>query len=206
MKKITVLIIDDHAILRMGLKSLLSTKKDIEVAGDAANGETGVAKAARLKPDVAIVDLMMPGMDGAETTKRILSVSPRTGVMILTTFGTADAISHAIKAGARGAVMKNVDFPELVEAIRTVAAGGQAISPEIERLLAESPPIPSLSPRQTEILESITRGLSNNDIAKQLGISVDMVKEHVNSLLVKIGAANRTEAATIALRKHLLKF
>lgn len=206
MKKITVLIIDDHAILRMGLKSLLGTKKDIEVAGDAANGEAGVAKAARLKPDVAIVDLMMPGMDGAETTKRLLSVSPRTGVMILTTLGTADAISHAIKAGARGAVMKNVDFPELVEAIRTVAAGGQAISPEIERLLSESPPIPSLSPRQTEILESITRGLSNNDIAKQLGISVDMVKEHVNSLLVKIGAANRTEAATIALRKHLLKF
>ena len=206
MKKITVLIIDDHAILRMGLKSLLGTKKDIEVAGDAANGETGVAKAARLKPDVAIVDLMMPGMDGAETTKRLLSVSPRTGVMILTTFGTADAISHAIKAGARGAVMKNVDFPELVEAIRTVAAGGQAISPEIEHLLAESPPIPLLSPRQTEILESITRGLSNNDIAKQLGISVDMVKEHVNSLFAKIGAANRTEAATIALRKHLLKF
>lgn len=102
--------------------------------------------------------------------------------------------------------MKNVDFPELVEAIRTVAAGGQAISPEIERLLAESPPIPLLSPRQTEILESITRGLSNNDIAKQLGISVDMVKEHVNSLFAKIGAANRTEAATIALRKHLLKF
>jgi NarL family two-component system response regulator LiaR len=206
MKKITVLIIDDHAILRMGLKSLLGTKKDIEVAGDAANGEAGVAKAARLKPDVAIVDLMMPGMDGAETTKRLLSVSPRTSVMILTTFGTADAISHALKAGARGAVMKNVDFPELVEAIRTVAAGGQALSPEIERLLSESPPIPSLSPRQTEILESITRGLSNNDIAKQLGISVDMVKEHVNSLLVKIGAANRTEAATIALRKHLLKF
>ena len=206
MKKITVLIIDDHAILRMGLKSLLGTKKDIEVAGDAANGEAGVAKAARLKPDVAIVDLMMPGMDGAETTKRLLSVSPRTSVMILTTFGTADAISHALKAGARGAVMKNVDFPELVEAIRTVAAGGQALSPEIERLLSESPPIPSLSPRQTEILESITRGLSNGDIAKQLGISVDMVKEHVNSLLVKIGAANRTEAATIALRKHLLKF
>lgn len=206
MKKITVLIIDDHAILRMGLKSLLGTKKDIEVAGDAANGEVGVAKAARLKPDVAIVDLMMPGMDGAETTKRLLSVSPRTSVMILTTFGTADAISQALRAGARGAVMKNVDFPELVEAIRTVAAGGQALSPEIERLLSESPPIPSLSPRQTEILESITRGLSNNDIAKQLGISVDMVKEHVNSLFVKIGAANRTEAATIALRKHLLKF
>ena len=206
MKRITVLIIDDHAILRMGLKSLLGTKKDIEVVGDAANGETGVGKAERLKPDVAIIDLMMPGMDGAETTKRLLAVSPKTRVMILTTFGTADAISHALNAGARGAVMKNVDFPELVEAIRTVAAGGRAISPEIERLLSESPPIPSLSPRQAEILESITRGLSNNDIAKQLGISVDMVKEHVNSLLVKIGAANRTEAATIAMRKYLLKF
>lgn len=206
MEKVKVLIVDDHAILRMGLKSLLGTKKDVEVIGDVPNGETAVRKAAKLKPDVAIVDLMMPGMDGAETTRQILAVSPGTKVMILTSFGTADALAHALQAGASGAVMKNVEFPELVGAIRTLASGGRAISPEIERILAEEPPIPSLSPRQTEILESIIRGLSNNDIAKQLGISIDVVKEHVNSLLVKIGAANRTEAATIALRKHLLKF
>jgi len=205
MEKTKVLIVDDHAILRMGLKSLLETKKDIEVVGDASNGEIAVRKAAKLKPDVAIVDLMMPGMDGAETTRRIRTAAPETKVLILTSFGTADALAHALRAGASGAVMKNVEFPELVGAIRTLAAGGRAVSAEIERFLSEEPPIPSLSPRQTEILESIIRGLSNNDIAKQLDISVDVVKEHVNTLFAKIGAANRTEAATRALRRHLLK-
>ena len=203
--KIKVLIIDDHAILRMGLTALLNSKKDIEVVGDAANGTTGIRKAAKLKPDVVIVDLVMPDMDGVETTRQLLEKDPDAKVMILTTFGTADGISHALAAGARGAVMKNVEFSELVSAIRTIAAGGRAVSPEIERILAVDPPIPALSPRQSEILESMVRGLSNYDIAKQLGISLDMVKEHTTSLFTKIGAANRTEAVAIALRKHLLK-
>jgi NarL family two-component system response regulator LiaR len=204
-EKIKVLIIDDHAILRMGLTALLNSKKDIEVVGDAANGTTGIRKAAKLKPDVVIVDLVMPDMDGVETTRQLLEKDPDAKVMILTTFGTADGISHALAAGARGAVMKNVEFSELVSAIRTIAAGGRAVSPEIERILAVDPPIPALSPRQSEILESMVRGLSNYDIAKQLGISLDMVKEHTTSLFTKIGAANRTEAVAIALRKHLLK-
>jgi len=204
-EKIKVLIIDDHAILRMGLTALLNSKKDIEVVGDAASGAAGIRKAAKLKPDVVIVDLVMPDMDGVETTRQLLEKDPDAKVMILTTFGTADGISHALAAGARGAVMKNVEFSELVSAIRTIAAGGRAVSPEIERILAVDPPIPALSPRQSEILESMVRGLSNYDIAKQLGISLDMVKEHTTSLFTKIGAANRTEAVAIALRKHLLK-
>ena len=205
MSKVKVLIVDDHAILRMGLASLLGTKKDIEVVGDAADGPTAIRKAVRLRPDVIIMDLLMPGMDGVETTRRLLAEMPDARVLILTTFGTADGIAHALEAGARGAVMKNVDFSELVDAIHAVAAGERAVSPEIERILAAEPPIPALSPRQTEILQSVVRGLSNPDIAKQLGISLDMVKEHSAALFQKIGAANRTEAVAIALRKHLIR-
>ena len=205
MNKTTVLIIDDHAILRMGLSSLLNAKNDIEVVGDAANGKVGIQKALKLKPDVVIMDLMMPGMDGTETTRQLLAKDPDGKVLILTTFGTSDGIAHALEAGARGAVMKNCDFGELVMAIRSVARGSRYVSPEIERIIAKDPPIAPLSPRQSEILQSIVRGLSNPDIAKQLGISLDMVKEHTEALFQKLGVANRPEAVAIALRKHLLK-
>ncbi len=203
--KIKVLIVDDHAILRMGLTALLNSKKDIEVVGDAANGQSGISKALRLKPDVVIMDLAMPDMDGAETTRQLLAKVPDAKVMILTTFGTADGISHALDAGALGAVMKNVEFTELVDAIRTIAGGGRYVSPEIGRILEADPPIPALSPRQAEILSSLVRGLSNIDIASQLGISLDMVKEHTTSLFAKLGVANRTEAVAIAMRKHLVR-
>ena len=205
MKPITVLIVDDHAILRMGLASLLANKKGIEVVGDAASGAAALPKVRKLKPDVVVMDLMMPGMDGAEATRRILEVKPETKVLILTTYGTANALAHALDAGACGAVLKNEDFTDLVDSIRTVAAGGRAVSPEIEQMLATDPPLPELAPRQREILESITKGLSNADIATQLGISLPTVKEHVKALLDKIGASNRSEAIAIAMRKYLLK-
>ena len=205
MNKTTVLIIDDHAILRMGLASLLNAKSGIEVVGDAANGRTGIPKVLKLHPDVVIMDLMMPGMDGTETTRQLLAKSPGSKVLILTTFGTSDGITHAIEAGAKGAIMKNCDFGELVTAIRTVAKGEEYLSPEVKRIISKDPPIAPLSPRQAEILQSIVRGLSNPDIAKQLGISLDMVKEHTEALFQKLGVANRPEAVAIALRKHLLK-
>ena len=205
MNKTTVLIIDDHAILRMGLASLLNAKSGIEVVGDAANGRTGIPKVLKLHPDVVIMDLMMPGMDGTETTRQLLAKDPGSKVLILTTFGTSDGITHAIEAGAKGAIMKNCDFSELVTAIRTVAKGEEYLSPEVKRIISKDPPIAPLSPRQAEILQSIVRGLSNPDIAKQLGISLDMVKEHTEALFQKLGVANRPEAVAIALRKHLLK-
>ena len=199
-----VLIVDDHAILRMGLASLLSSKKDIEVIGDAANGPEGIRRAIELKPDVVVMDLMMPGMGGAEATARLLEKAPDAKVLIITTFDTSDGIDRALKAGARGAIMKNCDFEELVDALRTVASGGSYIAPDVKRLFSNDPPAITLSPRQREMLQSIARGLSNPDIAKQFGISIYVVKEHIAALFAKIGAANRSEAVAIAMRKNLL--
>ena len=199
-----VLIVDDHAILRMGLASLLSSKKDIEVVGDAANGPEGIRRAIELKPDVVVMDLMMPGMGGAEATARLLEKAPDAKVLIITTFDTSDGIDRALKAGARGAIMKNCDFEELVDALRTVASGGSYIAPDVKRLFSNDPPAITLSPRQREMLQSIARGLSNPDIAKQFGTSIYVVKEHIAALFAKIGAANRSEAVAIAMRKNLL--
>ena len=205
MSKIKVLIVDDHAILRMGLASLLSAKEGIEVIGDAEDGKSAIRLTKKLKPDVVIMDLMMPEMDGVEATKRLLEEMPEIKVLILTTFGASDGIANALAAGAKGAVMKSVAFADLVEAIRTVANGGEYVSDELKRILASDPPIPTLSPRQLEILESMARGLSNAEIGRQLGITADMVREHSVELFAKLRAANRTEAVAIALRKHLLK-
>ena len=205
MNDIRILLIDDHAVMRMGLASLLGTQKGLTIVGDAGDGETGVRKAVKLNPDIVIVDLLMPGMDGVETTTRIKEALPGTKVLILTTYGTADGIAHALEAGASGALVKTVELKELVAAIRAVTAGERVISPEIEQILTNDPPVPKLSPRQTEILASIVQGLSTEDVARQLGLSVQMVKEHLSATFEKIGAANRAEAVAIALRKHLLK-
>ena len=202
---IRVLIADDHTIVRIGLRTLLSAENDIEVVGEAKNGEIAVKEALRLMPDVVIMDLMMPKMDGAEATAALHEKLPGTKVIILTTFGSSDGIALAIKSGADGALMKTADDATLISTIRSVAGGKTVISPEIRRLLAEDPPIPVLTARQTEVLRSMMRGLTNRDIAKQLGIRQDGVNEHVAAILAKIGAANRTEAVAIALRKHLLK-
>jgi DNA-binding NarL/FixJ family response regulator len=205
MDDIRVLIVDDHAVFRMGFASLLSAKKGFAVVGDAANGEEAIAMAAKLHPDVIVMDLIMPKMDGAETTKLIRERDPSAKILVLTSFGMAAGIAHALDAGALGAILKNAEYTEIVASIRKVASGIRAVSPEIERMLSNDPPPTELSSSQTEILTAITRGLSNSDIAAQLGISLDMVKEHTTALFAKIGAANRTEAAVIAMRKHLLK-
>jgi NarL family two-component system response regulator LiaR len=202
---IRVLIADDHTIVRIGLRTLLGAEKDIEVVGEAKNGEMAVKEALRLRPDVVIMDLMMPKMDGAEATAVLHEKLPETKVIILTTFGSSDGIAHAIESGAAGALMKTADDAALISTIRSVAGGKTVISPDIKRLLAEDPPIPVLTTRQAEVLQSMMRGLTNRDIAKQLGIRQDGVNEHVAAILAKIGAANRTEAVAIALRKHLLK-
>ena len=203
--KVRVLIADDHSVVRMGLASLLGTAKNIEVVGEAINGDEAVRKALKLRPDVVVMDLVMPRKDGVAATEEILAAAPETKVLILTTFGTSDDIARALRVGAMGAIMKSATNRELLAAVQSVAQDRRFVSAEVEGILANDPPIPELSQRQREILESIARGLTNKEIAAALDISLESVKSHVKVILEKLEASSRTEAATIAQRKNLLK-
>ncbi len=206
MKETTVLIADDHAIVRMGLAALLEPEPGIRVIGEADDGDVAIRKAIRNRPDIVIMDIMMPVRDGISATQEIKSRLPHTRVLILTTSTVSDDLSRALEAGADGAITKSNANAQLLTAIRAIAAGKRWVSPEIEKQIATDPPVQKLTERQEVILSSIVRGLTNADIAHQLGIREDSVKEHLNLIFSKIGAANRAEAVAIALRRHLLRF
>ena len=203
MKKITVLIVDDHAIVRKGLTSLLGSNPRFSVIGEAKDGESAVLRVRELKPDVVIMDLMMPRMNGSDATAAILAERPETRVLVLTTFGSFNGVARALDAGATGVVLKNAENDDLVAAIAKVAEGEQVISPEIRRLMRDDPPTPELSPRQHDVLALLVRGFSNGEIAHSLNLRENSVKKIVFQLFERIGAANRAEAVAIALRKHL---
>ena len=205
MNRIRILIADDHKIVRMGLKALISSERDMAVVGEADDGEAAVRAALELTPDIVVMDLMMPVMSGEEAIGELHRRLPAVRTIVLTSFSSSDRIVQALEAGATGAVLKTADDATLLKAIRDVSQGRKFISPEIRKLIAADPPAQKLSPRQREVLESLTQGLSNKDIAAKLGISNPRVEELMAALLSKIGAANRTEAVAIALRKHLLK-
>jgi NarL family two-component system response regulator LiaR len=204
MNKIKVLVADDHAIVRIGLKSVLDYETDIEVVGEAKNGIEAVQEAERTQPDVIIMDLVMPRKDGVLATREIHARFPDTKILILTTFGTSDGIAHALEEGASGAMMKTADDEKIVSAIRRIARGETYISPDIRRQLEENPPVPKLSPRQTEVLTMIANGKSNKEIAAELGIRIDSVEDIANALYAKLSVSNRAEAVNIAHRRHLL--
>ena len=205
MKKTSVLLVDDHSVVRMGLAAIINIEKDLKVCGEAESGAEAVKLANEMRPDVVVMDFMMPGMDGAEATSAVLRASPESKVLVLTTYGTSVDIARALKCGAAGAVTKNLSNDELADAIRATARGERMLSAEIESSLAEAESDNGLTARQREVLDSITRGLSNDDIAGMLGISKVRVKQHLAALYQKLGAANRAEAVAIALRRQLLK-
>ena len=205
MKKIRVLVADDHKIVRLGLAALLATEADLELVGEAENGKEAVAAVLEKKPDVVIMDLLMPKTDGVEATREILAAHSETKILILTSYGTSNDVALALESGAAGALMKTADDAQIAAVIRKLAAGERYVSPEIRRNIRESPAIPELSPRQSEILKQLTLGLTNKEIANLLGIRKDGVEDHINIIFSKLGATNRAEAVAIALRKHLLK-
>jgi len=205
MNKIRILIADDHALLRVGLNTMLNTQPDMSVVGEAGNGRDAVTRAKDLKPDVVIMDLMMPKVDGAEATRQICEARPETKVIILTSYGTSAELSRAMSNGAVGAQMKGSPIDALLKAIRTVAGGGKAVAPEIKRFLNEESQPVDLSQRQQEVLIGVSQGKTSEQIAAELGISVSAVKQHITAACEKLGASSRAEAASIAIKKQLLK-
>lgn len=203
--KTKVLIADDHALIRMGIRLLISSQKDLELVGEEKDGEAAVETVAKMRPDVVVLDLQMPKLDGVGATERIRRDFPATNVVLLTSHITSDGISHALEKGAVGAVLKSEAETALVKAIRMAKEGKSYISAEIISQIKNDPPIKNLSPRQLEIIECLNRGLNNVEIGEQLGIERLTVKTHLQILFQKLGAANRSEAVAIALRKHLLK-
>ena len=204
-RKIKIILADDHAVVRAGLAAMLRYEKDFTVVGEAEDGEAAAQLAKKLHPDVAVLDLMMPVMDGADAAAEIARLSPETHTLILTTFGTSDSLARVFRNGATGAVSKNLPKAELLDAIRRTAAGERVVSEDIERSLAEQSEQSDLTPRQIEFLQAVARGLTNKDIAKLFGLSQGGVKFNLAAIFAKLGAANRSEAIALALGRHLIR-
>ena len=202
--KIRILIADDHALLRVGLNTMLNTQPDIAVVGEAGNGHDAVARAKELKPDVALMDHMMHTLAGAASTKQIIAAPPEAKILILTPYGASADLVRAMSNGAVGSQMNGSPIDAIIKAIRTVAAGGKAITAEIQRFLREDSTPANLSKRQREVLLGVSQGRTSDQIAADLEISVSAVKQHIASVCEKLGATSRAEAAAIAIRKNLL--
>lgn len=204
-----IFIADDHPIVRRGLRDLLETEDGIQVVGEASNGLQAVRRAAELKPDLVLMDLVMPELDGIEATRRIKADNPDIQVLVLTSFATDDKVFPAIKAGALGYLIKDTGAEELLEAIHRSRSGEPTLHPSIaQKVLAEisgpssQPPTPDpLTERELEVLKLVARGLNNQEIASTLVISPTTVYTHVSNILSKLHLASRTQAALYALRE-----
>jgi NarL family two-component system response regulator LiaR len=207
---IRVLIVDDHAVVRSGLADfLLAEGDDLALAGEARDGQEAVSLCRTLQPDVVLMDLVMPGMDGATATRHIRLACPAIQVIALTSFREQDLVQGALKAGAIGYLLKNVTSAELASAIRAAHAGRPTLAPEAAQVLiqaTQAPPPPGhdLTPREREVLSLMVRGLNNTEIAARLVISNSTAKFHVSSILSKLGAGSRTEAVALAVRGHIV--
>ena len=213
-EQISVLLVDDHALVRQGVRAFLETQPDISVVGEAASGKEAVKLAAEHAPDVALMDLIMPGMDGVEATRLLKDRSPRTRVIVLTSYHDDEHIFPAIRAGALSYVLKDVGPQELAEAVRKAAAGEAVLHPrvaarvvrELHGARSEAPnAFRELSERELEVLKLIAAGRSNAEIAKQLFVSEKTVKSHVSNILSKLHLADRTQAAVYAWQQGVVR-
>lgn len=210
---IRILVCDDHAVVREGLRALLSTEGDIQIVGEAADGLSAVTAYRELQPDVALIDMVMPQMDGVDAIRAIRSEFPNAHILVLTSFAEDEMVFPAIKSGALGYLLKDSSPEELVRAIRNVNQGEASLHPSIARRLIQElnqpttlPPTPEpLTEREVEVLKLVARGYSNEEIAEALTLSERTARGHVSSILGKLHLANRTQAALYALREGLAK-
>ena len=207
--RIRVMIVDDHTMVRRGLATFLKVYDDLELAGEAASGEAAIQLCAQLQPDVVLMDMVMPDMDGATATRFIRKQWPLIQVLALTSFKEEILVQSALKAGAIGYLLKDVTADELAQAIRAAHAGRSTLSPEAAQALvhaASQPPAPGfdLTERERGVLALMVEGLNNTQIAGRLTVSPSTVKSHVSNILSKLGVASRTEAVAIALRHKLV--
>jgi NarL family two-component system response regulator LiaR len=203
MSDIKVLVVDDHDLLREGVSACLAGFDDITVVGEAPNGETAIEAVAGGGTDVVVMDLVMPGIGGIETIRRLRAAHPTLGIVALSSFSDSDRVRNALDAGANGYLMKSVDADSLARAVRSAAAGQSSFSPEVMKVLVERPEssdLSGLTTRELEIAELMANGLTNSDIADDLHLSVFTVKNHVSSILMKLHVRTRTEAAAVILR------
>jgi DNA-binding NarL/FixJ family response regulator len=202
---IRILAADDHPLIRAGLVSFLATEPGLEVVAEASNGEEAIEKYRELRPDVVLMDLSMPVMDGLTATKAILDEFSNARVIVLTTYGGDEDIHRALDAGAMGYLVKDMVAGEIVNVIRTVHAGRRGIPQPIAAKLAEHTPRIPLTPRETEVLSLVADGLSNGEVAGRIGRTEGTVKVHLKNILQKLGANDRTEAVTTALRRGFIR-
>lgn len=211
---VTVLLVDDHRVVRQGVRAFLDAQPDIEVIGEASSGEEAVEVARERPPDVVLMDLIMPGMDGVEATRQVKQVSPRTQVIVLTSYHQDEHIFPAIRAGALSYLLKDVEPTALAEAVRQAAAGEATLHPQVAARVVQEihgsreealNPFTELTDREMEVLRLIAAGMSNSDIAAELVISERTVKSHVSNILSKLHLADRTQAAVFAWREGIVR-
>jgi DNA-binding NarL/FixJ family response regulator len=204
---IRILLVDDHPVVRMGLRGMLDAEPDLTVVGEASSGDEGLAVTLAERPDIVLMDLRMPGGDGVTATERILAAAPQTRVLVLTTYESDRDILRAIEAGAGGYLLKDASPAELAEAVRAAARGETVLAPSVVSTLVRqvrSPAPPALSARETEVLRLVASGLTNADIGKRLFIAEATVKTHLLRIFNKLDVADRTAAVTTAMRLGLL--
>ena len=204
-RKATVMLVDDHALLRTGVANIISQEPDLEVIAQAGNGLEAIAAYERHRPDVTLLDLRMPVMEGVEVVRQIRERDPRARFIILTTYDTDDEISRALKAGAKAYVLKDIAATDLVNCIRDVLAGKTYLAPSAAAKLAEGVTRVQLTPREMSTLRLMADGKSNKEIASELSISDRTVKTHLGHLFEKLGVASRTEAIKVATKRGLVR-
>ncbi len=204
MSPIRILIIDDHAIVRSGLRAMIGNEPEFQVVAEAANGEEGLEAWKTHRPDVTLMDLKMPGMDGVDCTAAICGLQPEARIIVLTTFDGEESIFRALRAGAHAYLLKEIPAEEFFSVMRAVHAGAYHLRPDLAARVAKRVPGSELSPREIEVLEWASTGDSNKEIARKLCISENTVKNHLNSIMTKLHARDRTEAVTTALKRGIL--